>query len=231
MSTLSASARPAPRAVAEEPGLAAIARSWVVALATLVTLLALALLPLLSPAWVHSAIHASGGAVHGATAAQSLALSDMTVHELLFGPGTFAMTYDAGRPLYGADEVAHMRDVRLVLYGFLALAAVSAIVVAVALVRGAKRATWSAIAAGGAVLAVGLVALGVFAAVAFGAAFELFHRLFFPGGNWSFDPAHSNLVSLYPLGFWQLSAAALGILGVAGGLAAWLVGRRMAGRA
>ena len=118
-----------------------------------------------------------------------------------------------------------MRDVRVVLFAFLGLAVLSAIFIGWALARrgGATR-TWRAIARGGAGLAVLLVALGVFAAVAFGAAFELFHRLLFPGGNWSF-PATSWLIKMYPYGFWQLSAAAFGILGIAGGAVVWALAR------
>ena len=70
-----------------------------------------------------------------------------------------------------------------------------------------------------------MIAVGVFAAVAFDAAFELFHRIFFPGGNWDF-PADSLLIRLYPYVFWQLSAGALGVLGILGGTAVWWLARR-----
>ena len=40
-------------------------------------------------------------------------------------------------------------------------------------------------------LAGATVALAVVAAVAFDAAFEVFHRLFFSGGTYTFDPAKS----------------------------------------
>jgi uncharacterized membrane protein len=55
-----------------------------------------------------------------------------------------------------------------------------------------------AIAAGVAVAVVGTVA-----AVAFDAAFLLFHQIFFPQGNFLFDPATSNLLRLYPDWYWQ----------------------------
>jgi uncharacterized membrane protein len=153
----------------------------------------------------------------------------MTVAELVLGPGTFAIAYAGGRALYGADEISHMQDVRMVLYAFLAVAAVALLVVAYSLARPERRpAAWRAFARGGAGLALTLTALGVFAALAFGLAFELFHRLLFPGGNWAFDPAGSNLVRLYPLAFWQLSAAAYGGLAIAAGALTWYVARRRA---
>ena len=55
-----------------------------------------------------------------------------------------------------------------------------------------------AVAAGIAVAAIGIVA-----AFAFEQAFLLFHQVFFPQGNFLFDPATSNLVRLYPDWYWQ----------------------------
>jgi uncharacterized membrane protein len=55
-----------------------------------------------------------------------------------------------------------------------------------------------AVAAGAVALALGLIA-----ALAFEQAFLLFHEVFFPQGNFLFDPATSNLVRLYPDWYWQ----------------------------
>lgn len=120
-----------------------------------------------------------------------------------------------------------MRDVRTVLYGFLLTAAVAAVLLAVvAFRRRADRDVVRAMGRGGAILALATVVIGVFAAIAFDAAFELFHRLLFPGGNFTFDPLSQRLVQLYPFPFWQLTAAALGSLLVIGGAATWLIARR-----
>ncbi|HWH37838.1 MAG TPA: DUF1461 domain-containing protein [Candidatus Limnocylindrales bacterium] len=231
MSTLSASARSRAGVAHEERGIAAPVRSVLAGAATAVVILSLALLPLLTPSWIHPAMTSVGATGAGVTQAESLRLSDMTVNELLFGSGAFDIRYDGGRPLYSPDEVAHMQDVRLVLFTFLGLATLALAGLAAALVRGGRSASlWRDIGRGAATLVVALVVLGVFAALAFGPAFELFHRLLFPGGNWAFDPAQSNLVRLYPLAFWQLSAAAYGLL--AGGISviAWLVARRRSRR-
>lgn len=229
MSMLGASAA-SPATTTAGRGAVVLLRSLVVGLACVVVLLAAAILPLLTPAWIHAALAASSGRAAGASLAESQALSDATVHELLFGPGTFAMSYQ-GRPLYGPDEIGHLQDVRLILLGLLALAAVGAVILALALGQRAGRVdAWRAVARAGLGLLIALALAGVFAALAFGLAFELFHRLLFPGGNWSFDPARSNLVSLYPLAFWQLSAAAYGLLAGGLALATWLIGRRQARR-
>lgn len=196
--------------------------------ATAVLLLGLALLVLFLPVWVHFAISAAGGADWLGSAAVAHQLSDRTIGELLFGPATFGFAGPAGAPFYTADEAAHLQDVRLVLFGFLGVVALAGAVLAWAIARHRDSVQlWRAIAGGGLVLAIGLLVVGAFAAVAFGVAFELFHQLLFPGGNWAF-PANSNLVRLYPLGFWQLSAAALGVLAVSAGLVTWLLARRRA---
>ena len=67
--------------------------------------------------------------------------------------------------------------------------------------------------------------------VAFDTLFTLFHQVFFPGGNWSFDPSRQRLVQLYPFAFWQLVAAAYGVLVLVLGAGAWLLGQALARRA
>jgi hypothetical protein len=196
--------------------------------AALIVLLAVALLLLFTPPWVHFAISATGGDAWAPSPAVAHELSDQTIAELLVGPATFSFAGPNGAPFYTPDEAAHLRDVRVVLLPLLGLAVASAGVLAWALVRhGREPATWRGLARGGVLVAAGLAVAGLVAGLAWTFAFELFHRLLFPGGNWSF-PATSNLVRLYPVGFWQLSAAAIGLLGIAGGVLTWLVGRRRA---
>ncbi len=71
---------------------------------------------------------------------------------------------------------------------------------------------WRAVAIGGTVLASAVVFLGVFVAVAFDPAFELFHRLFFPAGSYDFDPATARLVQLFPEAFWYQTSVAFGVV-------------------
>lgn len=191
-----------------------------VAPATMIVILAVSLLLLMTPIWTHFAMDVSGATNFFATPEMAHSSSDQTIAELFVGPGTFAM--------FEPDEAAHLRDVRVVFFGFLVLAAASAVLLVWRARRsGADPRTWLSIARGGFSLAVILVLLGAVAALAFGVAFELFHRVLFPGGNWSFS-ADSWLIKTYPYGFWQLSAAAIGVLGIVGGLLAWQVARRRA---
>ena len=56
---------------------------------------------------------------------------------------------------------------------------------------------------GAVVAGIAVAAIGIVAALAFEQAFLLFHQVFFPQGNFLFDPATSNLVRLYPDWYWQ----------------------------
>lgn len=204
-------------------------------LATAITILAVALLLLFTPVWTHFALDAVGNG-----SANLISDSDQTINEVLFGPGSFEINPCGAQPgcsvapstqspsFYTDDEKGHMRDVRVVLYGFLLIALALLVFVVATILRTPRDPTrWRAISRGGSGLMVGVIAVGVFGLVAFDTAFTLFHEIFFPGGNWAF-PADSNLIGLYPEPFWELSAAALGVLAAGGGIAIWFLARRRA---
>jgi len=199
-----------------------------VPLATIVAVVALAILPLLSPLVLHALLTA--GEAHrwlGVTPDVAHALSDATVTDLVLG-GSFALAGRGGAPFYGPDEIAHLGDARTLLWLALGAGAVAIAGLVPRLVRGTDRAgTWRGIARGGAVAALGTVVIGIVGLIAFAPLFELFHRVFFPGGNWAFDPDVSRLVRLYPYAFWQLAATGLGLGIVVLGTIAWIVGRRL----
>lgn len=200
----------------------------VTSVATALVVLAGSLALMLLPLWIHFALDVSGSAATlGLPPAEVHALSDRTVAELVFGPGTFALAGPDGVPFFSAAEASHLRDARSVLWGFLALAAVGAVCVAVRLSRAGRRpAAWAQIRRGAAGLVIGLVIAGVVALAAFEPAFELFHRVFFPGGNWAFDPRTDRLVQLYPFGFWQLTTVAMGTVSIGLATLVWSVARR-----
>jgi hypothetical protein len=205
-------------------------RGPLVSAATALVILAASLLLLLTPLYMHPALDAAGSAaILGVDRDTAHQVSDRTVGELLAGPGTFSFVAPAGvTRFYDEAEAGHLRDVRVVLFAFLGLAAVAAYTLLLQ-GRAGRRATWfwRAVARGAAVLAVALTAVGAFFLVAFDAAFEIFHRIFFPGGNWAFDPTTQRLVQLYPVAFWQLTSAALGVLAIgAGAVTWWLASRR-----
>ena len=107
---------------------------------------------------------------------------------------------------YTTDEISHMTDVRRVFDGAKILIPAGFFVMAIRLQRARARSAEAmlrlvrdgAVAAGAVALALGLVAT-----LAFDQAFLIFHEVFFPQGNFLFDPATSNLVRLYPDWYWQ----------------------------
>ena len=119
----------------------------------------------------------------------------------------------------------------MLLYVLLAAGAVSATAIGVALLRAPdRRPIWRGIRRGGAAVVLGVVVLAIGGLIAFGPLFELFHRVFFPGGNYAFDPRSQRLVQLYPYAFWQIAAGAYGVLALVFGAMAWLVGKWHVGR-
>jgi integral membrane protein (TIGR01906 family) len=122
---------------------------------------------------------------------------------------------------FNGREHEHMADVRSVFRGA-EVAALLALGVIVFRVRRARRdARALRLVRDGAAWAAGLVAMiGVAAAVAFEPMFQLFHQVFFPQGNFLFDPATSNLVRLYPEWYWQGMTAGVGTSFVVGALLA-----------
>jgi integral membrane protein (TIGR01906 family) len=192
--------------------------------ATAIAILGVALLPLLTPLLLHPLLDASTSAawlqvsptlVHG--------LSDRTVSELVFGPGTFAFAGPDGSAFYASAETAHLRDARTLLLVFEALTLASVVFVVWSAVR---RKAWAQIRRGATGLTIGIVVIGVVGFFAFEPVFELFHQIFFPGGNWAFDPRSSHMVQLYPFDFWQLTAGTLGLLGLISAAVTWTVARR-----
>lgn len=198
-----------------------------VSAATALGILAVAVLLVLPPFVLHPLLDAAGSASFlGVTPAEAHRLSDLTVTELVLGPGTFAFAGPGGGPLFDSAEASHLRDARALLYGFLGLGALALLLVAAAFIRGRRLMAWQRVARGGGFLAVGVMVVGVVALLAFEPAFELFHRVFFPGGNWAFDPGSQRLVQLYPLAFWRYVSALVGVIALTLGTATWWLARR-----
>jgi integral membrane protein (TIGR01906 family) len=199
---------------------------------TILILVALAVSPLLSPPFVHAALDAADSAGRLGVDAETVhALSDRSVAGLLAWSDAFDLAGPDGRAFYDQAERSHLADARVLLWACLLLGALSGIVIALVLrqAHGAgQRSVWRAISRAGASVTIAVLVIGAVSVVAFEELFTLFHMVFFPGGNWSFDPATQRLVQLYPFAFWQIAAGALGALLVVLGLATWWLGRRLA---
>ncbi|HSL34859.1 MAG TPA: DUF1461 domain-containing protein [Candidatus Limnocylindrales bacterium] len=201
------------------------------ALATAIVIVAIAILPFLTPAWVSFEQGRSDAArLTGFTTEQLRTATDAILADLVFGPPDFDVEV-AGAPVLNEREQSHMRDVRGVFGGF-GLVAVTAAIAVTAAFLGARRLghperAWRAIRGGAIGLAVGVGVAGVAALVAFDALFEIFHRLFFAGGSYTFDPGTEKLVQLFPFTFWSETTMAVGVvILVLCAVAAAVAGRR-----
>jgi integral membrane protein (TIGR01906 family) len=145
--------------------------------------------------------------------------SELSVQELLVGPGsfTFAAT-TGGPPFYGLAEAAHMRNVRVVVYGFFGLVLAGAVAVAFSIGRMRRPDALRAVRLGATGVVLVFVAIGIGLVVAFDALFTLFHRIVFPAGGWEFDATTQRIVQLYPTPFWEFAAGTLAVVSVGLGL-------------
>jgi integral membrane protein (TIGR01906 family) len=206
--------------------------------ATLVVV-ALAILPFLTPAWVaFGQTRAQADLWTGFTPEQLRTVTDQILADLVLGPPAFDVTLD-GVPVLKESERAHMRDVRGVFLGFFAVAAVAAVMLVALFLAArepaARRRLWRRLERTGIVIVAVTVVGGAVGVVLFEPAFTLFHEIFFPGGNWQFDPLTDRLVQLFPEAFWVESTIGVGvaIIAIAFGmtvLARWR-GRVLASRA
>jgi integral membrane protein (TIGR01906 family) len=193
-------------------------RSWrgplitiIVGLATAIVVISVTVLPFLSSPWLaFEQGRAESAAWTGYSEAEVARVTNAIVEDLIAGPGSFDEEV-AGEPVLNERERGHMGDVQTVFRALWILAGVSLIVLGVAALTDRAR-FWHGVQRGTAVLAIGVVVLGVVALVAFDTLFETFHRLFFAGGSYTFDPSTDRLVQLFPFVFWQETAMAVGAL-------------------
>ncbi|NJD28514.1 MAG: DUF1461 domain-containing protein [Chloroflexi bacterium] len=202
-----------------------------VAASTALILVALAIVPFLSPAWVRfEQDRTDVGSLTGFSAAELDIVAGGLLGDLALWQGDFRVTLD-GQPVLNDREVSHMLDVRAVLWGGFALAALGAALTLIVLTLNRaphrRAAVWRAVAAGARATTIGVLVIGAFAVLAFPVFFETFHRLFFSEGTYLFDPATERLVQLFPTQFWSDTTIAIGglvlILSIVVG---WLAARR-----
>ena len=203
----------------------------VVAGATAVVIITASLLPFLNPVWVgFEQRRAEALAWTGFSDAELTTVTNAILADLLLGPGAFDVALD-GEPVLNDRERGHMRDVRTAFLGLWALTAAAAVILVVAWRRATGRPHertwfWRGVRRGASGLAIAVVGLGAVALLAFDVLFEVFHRLLFAGGSYTFDPATERLVQLFPFRFWQETAIVVGAVIVLVCGAVTLVARR-----
>ena len=197
--------------------------------ATVIVVLGFTIVLFFNPLWVgFEQERADVPAITGYTPEQVQAVTGSILADLFFGPPGFAVAVD-GRPVLDSAERSHMVDVRNVLVPVTILFGI-ALAVLVALVARNRRSAWvwRAVARASSVLALVGIAVGVAVLFFFDAAFLLFHRVFFPQGNFSFDPRTQRLTQLFPDQFWTETSMAIAIVGLAIAVSVSLAARRRA---
>ena len=200
-----------------------------VAMATVIVLVTVAVLPFLTPQWVsfeQGRANAIGWT--GYTPDELKMASNAILGDLVLGPSDFDVEV-SGVAVLGEDERRHMRDVRSIFVGLWLLAVGSVVVLLAASRRRDRSAIWRAVRRGALGLALAILVAGGLALVAFDVLFDLFHQLLFSAGSYTFDPTTQRLVQLFPYQFWQETAIVVGIVIIvmAFGLAV-VAGRRAA---
>lgn len=204
------------------------AASVLIGLATAIVIVAVTILPFLSPQWVaFEQGRAQATAWTGFTTEELRVATDAILADLVFG-GDFTVEVNA-QPVLNEREQAHMADVRSVFRGLWILAVVSVVVLVVASRRADRGRMWRAVRRGAIGLSIGVVIAGVVGFFAFDRLFELFHTIFFPAGSYLFDPTTDRLVQLFPFAFWDETAMVVGAVIIAVSVVVAIVaGRRAA---
>jgi integral membrane protein (TIGR01906 family) len=182
-----------------------------VAVSTIVVIVAVAIALFLNPVWVGFEQDRTGAA--GLTGFTSEQVHDVTggiLRDLVIGPPAFDQVVD-GAPVLKDRERSHLVDVRGVFIAFGGLALLGALTLVNAGIA-SRGAGWfrRSVGAGATILAALVLVGGVIVAVAFDQAFEVFHRLFFAGGTYTFYPRTDRLVQLFPDAFWAETSIAVG---------------------
>ena len=190
--------------------------AWLVASATALVILGASIAPFLAPAYIRFEQDRVGvGALTGYGPVELDTIAGSLISDLVLWRGDFDVAV-GGAPVLNDRERSHMRDVRGVFAGFFALVALAAVVLVVAARRAkgteARRAMWRAVSGGTRGLAIGIAIVGAIAVLAFDAAFEVFHRLFFSSGNYTFDPTTDRLFQIFPGRFWSETSTVVAIV-------------------
>ncbi len=200
-------------------------------LATVIVIIGSTVALFFNPLWISFEQGRSGvTAITGYASDQVGAVTGSILADLFFGPPGFAAVVN-GQPVLDVAERAHMVDVRSVLLPASAIFVISVGVLATLVAANRQRAfVWRAIARGSSAI----VLVGIVATVAvlffFDAAFLAFHLVFFPQGNFLFDPRTERLPQLFPDQFWTETSTGIAIVGLTIAVLVTVVSRRRAAR-
>jgi integral membrane protein (TIGR01906 family) len=208
-----------------------IALSTAVTLTTVTVVVGFAVVLFFNPLWISYAQDRAGvTGITGYTADQVREATGSILADLFLGAPRFDAVVD-GRAVLGADERSHMVDVRNVVLPLAALLMLAAAALVGIVGANRRRAwPWRAVARGSGVLTIVGVVVGIAVVFFFDAAFLLFHLVFFPQGNFTFDPRTQRLTQLFPDQFWTETSIGIAVVGLTTSIVVTLVARRRAAR-
>ncbi len=217
--------------LAGQPGLRAFL-GGITSVATAIVIVGFTIALFINPLWIGFEQERAGvPAITGYTPDQVRSVTGSILSDVVFGPPAFAATVN-GQPVLDAAERSHMVDVHNVLGLFGGVVGLAALALVVIGWTNRRRGwMWRAIGRGSSALAIVGVAVGVAVLFFFDAAFLLFHLVFFPQGNFSFDPRTQRLTQLFPDQFWTETSIGVAIVGLVVAVAVTLLARRRAARA
>ena len=195
---------------------------WVVTILTPLTILMIVVRVLITPAFAKIEYKMPGFPEDpfGFTLEDRLTWSEPSISYLVNTEGIDflqKLTFDDGSPIYNADELSHMEDVKsVVVWMRTALSVLMLILVWItySAVKKGRRLEMLAAFRRGAWATIGLIAvILIFVTVAFDNLFTWFHMLFFKSGTWMFYTSDT-LIRLFPMRFWQDVFIAVGVLSV-----------------
>lgn len=200
-------------------------------IAAVIAIVGVAIATFFNPLWIGFEQERSGvPAITGWTSEQVRSATGSILADLFLGPPSFAAALN-GQPVLDAVERSHMVDVRNVVLPAMIVFGVAVALLAALFVTKRHRAWfWRAIAVGSGVLTAVGVAAGVAVLFFFDAAFRLFHLVFFPQGNFTFDPRTERLTQLFPDQFWTETALAIAVVGLLMAAVVTALAWRRAGR-
>ena len=203
----------------------------IVTVATILAIIGLAIALVFNPVWIGFAQDRAGvAALTGYTPDQVRAASDSILADVIVGPPDFGVAV-AGHAVLGPTERLHMADVYQVMRTFAAVIVIAVVALLAIVWPNRHRAwAWRAVARGSATLALAGLVISVAVVFFFDAAFLGFHLVFFPQGNFQFDPRTQRLTALFPEQLFSETAVALALAGLAIALAVTLLARRAAVR-
>ncbi len=195
---------------------------WIATVLTPFTILMIVIRVLITPAYAKIEYKMPGFPEdpYGFTLEDRLTWSEPSISYLVNSKGIEYLqdlAFDDGTPIYNADELSHMEDVKHVITWMRTVISVLMLVlvwITYVAVKNGHRLEMLAAFRRGAWATIGLIALIlVFVTVAFNQLFTWFHMLFFDSGTWMFYTSDT-LIRLFPMRFWQDAFIAVGVLSV-----------------